>query len=272
MIADAVSAIERADWTRDPGDLLAHMEAWTAGSTAPVRALIDQDVFWPDPSAVDVPFSEVSVPGELGGLPAWVVEGEGEAATTWVLWVHGWGATREGGRMNDELLYVRLLGRAAPACKRIYDDYDDTRELCVGSDRKGEDSCQGDSGGPIVAGEGDMGGTMRLGLWETALLKGSVAARAYGEEPATERHRHRYEVNNAYRPALEAAGLVFSGTSPDGTLVEIAELPREVHPFFVGTQAHPEFRSRPTRAHPLFRSFIAAAVEQAEGRMLPLTA
>ncbi len=91
-------------------------------------------------------------------------------------------------------------------------------------------------------------------------------------QPATERHRHRYEVNNAYRPALEAAGLVFSGTSPDGTLVEIAELPREVHPFFVGTQAHPEFRSRPTRAHPLFRGFIAAAVERAEGRMLPLPA
>jgi CTP synthase len=123
----------------------------------------------------------------------------------------------------------------------------------------------------VVAGERDMGGTMRLGLWETALLKGSVAARAYGEEPATERHRHRYEVNNAYRPALEAAGLVFSGTSPDGTLVEIAELPRDVHPFFVGTQAHPEFRSRPTRAHPLFRAFVAAAVAQAEGRMLPLT-
>jgi len=124
----------------------------------------------------------------------------------------------------------------------------------------------------VVAGERDMGGTMRLGLWETSLLKGSVAAAAYGGEPATERHRHRYEVNNAYRPALEAAGLVFSGTSPDGRLVEIAELPRAVHPFFVGTQAHPEFRSRPTRAHPLFRSFIAAAVERAEGRMLPLPA
>ena len=122
----------------------------------------------------------------------------------------------------------------------------------------------------VVAGERDMGGTMRLGLWETALLPGSVAATAYGDLPATERHRHRYEVNNAYRPALEAAGLVFSGTSPDGTLVEIAELPREVHPFFVGTQAHPEFRSRPTRAHPLFRAFVAASVARAEGRMLPL--
>ncbi|MBK5306564.1 MAG: CTP synthase [Frankiaceae bacterium] len=122
----------------------------------------------------------------------------------------------------------------------------------------------------VVSGERDMGGTMRLGLWETSLLKGSLAARAYGDQPATERHRHRYEVNNAYRPALEEAGLVFSGTSPDGRLVEIAELPESVHPFFVGTQAHPEFRSRPTRAHPLFRAFIAAAVANADARMLPL--
>jgi CTP synthase len=122
----------------------------------------------------------------------------------------------------------------------------------------------------VVAGERDMGGTMRLGLWETSLVKGTLAARAYGEEPARERHRHRYEVNNSYRPALEAAGLVFSGTSPDGHLVEIAELPETVHPFFVGTQAHPEFRSRPTRAHPLFRAFIAASVACAESRMLPL--
>jgi CTP synthase len=122
----------------------------------------------------------------------------------------------------------------------------------------------------VVAGERDMGGTMRLGLWPTSLKKGSVAARAYGDEPASERHRHRYEVNNAYRPQLEAAGLVFSGTSPDGGLVEIAELPADVHPFFVGTQAHPEFRSRPTRAHPLFRAFVEASVDYAEGRMLPL--
>jgi len=122
----------------------------------------------------------------------------------------------------------------------------------------------------VVAGERDMGGTMRLGLWPTALKKGSVAARSYGDDPATERHRHRYEVNNAYRPQLEAAGLVFSGTSPDGRLVEIAELPAETHPFFVGTQAHPEFRSRPTRAHPLFRAFVDASVRYADGRMLPL--
>jgi len=122
----------------------------------------------------------------------------------------------------------------------------------------------------VVAGQRDMGGTMRLGLWPTSLTKGSVAAAAYGEDPATERHRHRYEVNNAYRPQLEAAGLVFSGTSPDGHLVEIAELPADVHPFFVGTQAHPEFRSRPTRAHPLFRAFIEASARFADGRMLPL--
>jgi CTP synthase len=122
----------------------------------------------------------------------------------------------------------------------------------------------------VVAGERDMGGTMRLGLWPTKLLPGSVAAAAYADDPATERHRHRYEVNNAYRPALEAAGLVFSGTSPDGTLVEIAELPTDVHPFYVGTQAHPEFRSRPTRAHPLFAGLVAAAVQRAESRMLPL--
>jgi CTP synthase len=122
----------------------------------------------------------------------------------------------------------------------------------------------------VVAGERDMGGTMRLGLWPTKMVPGSVAAAAYGDDPATERHRHRYEVNNAYRPALEAAGLVFSGTSPDGGLVEIIELPADVHPFYVGTQAHPEFRSRPTRAHPLFAALIAAAVQRADSRMLPL--
>jgi CTP synthase len=122
----------------------------------------------------------------------------------------------------------------------------------------------------VVAGERDMGGTMRLGLWPTTLLAGSQAQQAYGAEPATERHRHRYEVNNRYRPQLEAAGLVFSGLSPDGRLIEIAELPVDVHPFFLGTQAHPEFRSRPTRAHPLFRAFVAAAVANAEARMLPL--
>ncbi len=122
----------------------------------------------------------------------------------------------------------------------------------------------------VVAGDRDMGGTMRLGLWPTKVLAGSVVAATYGEDPATERHRHRYEVNNAYRPALEAAGLVFSGTSPDGTLVENVELPTSVHPFYVGTQAHPEFRSRPTRAHPLFAGLVAAAIERNESARLPI--
>ncbi|MCW2586790.1 MAG: synthase [Frankiales bacterium] len=122
----------------------------------------------------------------------------------------------------------------------------------------------------VVAGERDMGGTMRLGLWPTKLLPGSVAEQTYGDDPGTERHRHRYEVNNAYRPALEAAGLVFSGTSPDGHLVEVVELPAQVHPYYVGTQAHPEFRSRPTRAHPLFAGLVAAAVTRADEQRLPL--
>jgi CTP synthase len=114
----------------------------------------------------------------------------------------------------------------------------------------------------VVAGERDMGGTMRLGLYPMKLLDGTLARAAYGEPYAEERHRHRYEVNNAFRRKLEDAGLVFSGTSPDGRLVEIAELPVDVHPFFVGTQAHPEFRSRPTRPHPLFHAFVGAAIAQ----------
>jgi CTP synthase len=122
----------------------------------------------------------------------------------------------------------------------------------------------------VVAGERDMGGTMRLGLWPTKILAGSVIAGVYGEDPGTERHRHRYEVNNAYRPALEAAGLVFSGTSPDGHLVENVELPADVHPYYVGTQAHPEFRSRPTRAHPLFAGLVGAAVARNDAQRLPL--
>jgi CTP synthase len=115
----------------------------------------------------------------------------------------------------------------------------------------------------VVAGERDMGGTMRLGEYPAKLLAGSLVREAYDADTATERHRHRYEVNNAYRERLEAAGLVFSGTSPDGRLVEYAELPRDVHPFFVGTQAHPEFKSRPTRPHPLFAAFIGAALRRA---------
>jgi CTP synthase len=118
----------------------------------------------------------------------------------------------------------------------------------------------------VVAGERDMGGTMRLGLYPAKLLPGSIAYQAYGEPYVDERHRHRYEVNNTYRRQLEEAGMVFSGTSPDGRLVEYGELPRATHPFFVGTQAHPELRSRPTRVHPLFAAFIAAARERAEAR------
>jgi CTP synthase len=110
----------------------------------------------------------------------------------------------------------------------------------------------------VVAGERDMGGTMRLGLYPAVLQPGSQVESLYGSDLVEERHRHRYEVNNAYRGALEEAGLVFSGLSPDGHLVEFAELAG--HPFFVGTQAHPEFLSRPTRPHPLFGGLIAAAL------------
>ena len=125
----------------------------------------------------------------------------------------------------------------------------------------------------IVAGAGDLGGTMRLGLYPAVLAEGSVVAGAYGAERIEERHRHRYEVNNAYRDRLEEAGLVFSGVSPDRALVEFVELPREVHPYYVGTQAHPEFRSRPDRAHPLFAGLVGAAVaRQAAGRLLEVPA
>ena len=119
----------------------------------------------------------------------------------------------------------------------------------------------------VVAGERDMGGTMRLGLYPAKLTPGSIVSEVYGEPYISERHRHRYEVNNAYRKQLEDAGLVFSGTSPDGRLVEFCELPRETHPYFVGTQAHPELRSRPTRAHPLFAGLVGAACRLAEERV-----
>jgi CTP synthase len=124
----------------------------------------------------------------------------------------------------------------------------------------------------VVAGNRDMGGTMRLGSYPASLLKGSVVAAAYGATEITERHRHRYEVANAYRDQLSAAGLVFSGTSPDGTLVEFVELPADVHPFFVGTQAHPELKSRPTRPHPLFAAFVQAAIRQQDSARLPVPA
>jgi CTP synthase len=114
----------------------------------------------------------------------------------------------------------------------------------------------------VISGERDMGGTMRLGLYPAKLAEGSVVQRAYDLPYVDERHRHRFEVNNSYRPALEQAGLVVSGTSPDGRLVEFVELPADVHPYYVSTQAHPEFRSRPTRAHPLFAGLVRAALQR----------
>ena len=112
----------------------------------------------------------------------------------------------------------------------------------------------------VVAGNQDMGGTMRLGLYKADLLVGSVVANTYGAKEISERHRHRYEVNNKFRDQISAAGPVFSGFNRELDLVEFVELPKEVHPYYVGTQAHPELRSRPTRPHPLFVGLIAAAV------------
>jgi CTP synthase len=111
----------------------------------------------------------------------------------------------------------------------------------------------------------DKGGTMRLGAYVARLVPDTIVSRAYGSEVVSERHRHRYEVNPRFRTRLEQAGIVCSGTSPDGKLVEFVELPG--HPFYVGTQAHPEFKSRPDRPHPLFRELVAAAVARAEGRL-----
>ena len=122
----------------------------------------------------------------------------------------------------------------------------------------------------VIAGERDMGGTMRLGAYPAKLLPGSQVAKAYGATEVSERHRHRYEVNNFYRRQLADAGLVFSGTSPDDYLVEFIELPEDVHPFFVGTQAHPELKSRPTRPHPLFDAFVNAAVAYRTADRLPV--
>ena len=113
----------------------------------------------------------------------------------------------------------------------------------------------------FVDGAGDLGGTMRLGTYPAKLVEGSVIAGAYGSLLVNERHRHRYEVNNEYRSQLENAGLRFSGTSPDGSLVEFVELSAEMHPYYVATQAHPEFLSRPTRAHPLFAGLVGAAID-----------
>ncbi|SJN11082.1 CTP synthase [Leucobacter sp. 7(1)] len=115
---------------------------------------------------------------------------------------------------------------------------------------------------------GDMGGTMRLGLYEAALAEGSLAAQLYGAPTATERHRHRYEVNNQYRAQIADAGLSFSGTSPDGELVEYVELPTAQHPFYIATQAHPELRSRPGTPHPLFAGLAGAAIERRDAARL----
>jgi len=114
----------------------------------------------------------------------------------------------------------------------------------------------------------EMGGTMRLGLYEAKLAKGSLVKSLYGLDTASERHRHRYEVNNAFRDQIAEGGMVFSGTSPDGSLVEYVELPTSVHPFYLATQAHPEFKSRPTKANPLFDGLIKAALERQKSQRL----
>ena len=123
----------------------------------------------------------------------------------------------------------------------------------------------------VIAGEKDMGGTMRLGDYIAELEQGSLVAQLYGASEVVERHRHRYEVNNAYRDQLEGAGLHLSGLSPDSKLVEFIELDRDRHPFFVATQAHPEFKSRPTRPHPLFVGLVGAALDYLESERLPIT-
>ena len=114
----------------------------------------------------------------------------------------------------------------------------------------------------IVAGNGDMGGTMRLGLYPAVLASGSLVSELYGSNEIQERHRHRYEVNNKFREEIAKTGLIFSGLSPDAHLVEFVELSRDTHPYYVGTQAHPEFLSRPTKAHPLFSGLVAAAIKK----------
>jgi len=121
-----------------------------------------------------------------------------------------------------------------------------------------------------VEGAGDLGGTMRLGLYPAELAPGSVVAEAYGATRVDERHRHRYEVNDTYRVRLEEVGLVFAGIGPENGLVEFVELPRETHPYYVSTQAHPELRSRPTRAHPLFAGLVGAAVARQRELELPV--
>ncbi len=122
----------------------------------------------------------------------------------------------------------------------------------------------------FVDGAGDLGGTMRLGLYPADLLAGSIVREAYGADRIEERHRHRYEVNNDYRDQIAESGLVFSGLNNDLDLVEFVELPREVHPYYVATQAHPELRSRPTRPHPLFAGLVGAAIERQKELRFPI--
>ena len=116
----------------------------------------------------------------------------------------------------------------------------------------------------------NLGGTMRLGAYKCLLEKGSIVHGAYGSDDCSERHRHRYEFNNRYRDAFEKAGMSFCGLSPDGQLVEIIELAD--HPWFIATQAHPEFKSRPDAPHPLFRSFVSAVVDYCRAREVPRVA
>jgi CTP synthase len=156
---------------------------------------------------------------------------------------------------------ARHLGGIAEANSAEFDDM--TPDPVVATMADQED---------VVSGERDMGGTMRLGLYPASLQPDTIVSQLYGAAVVDERHRHRYEVNNAYRARLEDAGLVFSGLSPDGRLVEFIELPPDVHPFFVATQAHPEFLSRPTRPHPLFSGLIAAAIARSRAAEAPATA
>ena len=150
----------------------------------------------------------------------------------------------------------------------------------VGLEKAGSTEFAPDCPEPVIAtmaeqhqyvdGAGDLGGTMRLGLYPADLKEGSLVAEAYGATRVVERHRHRYEVNNGYREQLEEAGLVFSGNGPENGLVEFVELPRDVHPYYVATQAHPELRSRPTRPHPLFAGLVGAAVARQKELELPV--
>ncbi|WP_148574827.1 CTP synthase [Nocardioides caldifontis] len=150
----------------------------------------------------------------------------------------------------------------------------------VGLEKAGSTEFDPDSPEPVIAtmaeqkayveGGGDLGGTMRLGLYPADLTPGSVVAETYAATRVEERHRHRYEVNNGYRDQLEEAGLVFSGVGPENGLVEYVELPRDVHPYYVSTQAHPELRSRPTRPHPLFSGLVGAAIARQKELEIPV--